>query len=105
MPSGKLGSAALSADTNTLLYTVPVGKIATVNIRTANRAATVAKIRVAIGTGGSPASEDYIEYEQELPANGVIEDTGLVCSAGEKIWAYSNTANVSVRVHGFEETL
>jgi len=103
MASGKLGSADLSATTSTLLYTVPALTVATVNVRFANRNAAAAKIRLAIGTGGAVATTDYLSYDQSIPANGIIEDTGLVCSPGDKVWVYSDTANVSVRIHGFEE--
>ncbi len=104
MASGKLGSADLPAGgSGTLLYTVPASTLSTVNVRTANRNATTAKVRLAIGVGASPATTDYLSYDQSLPANGIIEDTGIVCSAGEKVWVISDVANVSVRVHGFEE--
>ena len=105
MASGKLGTANLPAGgAGTLLYTVPASTVSTVNVRFANRNSAAAKIRLAIGVGASPAVTDYLSYDQSLPANGIIEDTGIVCSAGEKVWAISDTANVSVRVHGFEET-
>ena len=103
MTSGKLGSADLTATTDTLLYTVPDSSLATLNIRVANRNSTTVAIRVAIGTGEAPAVKDYIDYDFLVAANGVLEDSGIVCSAGEKVWAYSSMAGVSVRVHGFEE--
>lgn len=103
MASGKLGSANLAATTDTLLYTVPASTWATVNIRVANRNSRAAKIRVAIGSGASPALGDYMDYDIPVPENGILEDTGIVCSAGEKVWVRSDLDNVSVRVHGFEE--
>jgi hypothetical protein len=103
MASGKLGAADLAANTDTLLYTVPASTVATVNVRIANRNASAVKVRVAIGIGASPEVKDYMEYDISIPANGILEDTGIVCSAGEKVWVSSDTASVSVRVHGFEE--
>lgn len=105
MASGKLGTANLAAGADMLVYTVPASTIATVNIRVANRNASAVKIRVAIGTGASPAAGDYIDYDISVAANGILEDTGIVCGAGEKIWVRSDVANVSVRVHGFEEAV
>ena len=105
MASGKLGTANLAAGADTLVYTVPASTVATINIRVANRNAAAAKIRVAIGTGANPTAADYIDYDISVPANGILEDTGLVCSAGEKVWVTSNVANVSARVHGFEEVV
>jgi hypothetical protein len=104
MASGKLGAENLPAGgTGKLLYTVPASTVSTVNVRFANRGTAACKIRLAIGVGANPAVTDYLSYDQTLPANGIIEDTGIVCSAGENVWAISDTANVSVRVHGFEE--
>lgn len=102
MAQGKLGSADLSADVDTLIYTAPANKTATVNIRVANRGARPAAVRVALGSGSAPAAADYIDYDVVVPANGIMEDTGVVCSAGEKIWVRSDVESVSVRIHGFE---
>ena len=99
MASGKLGSADLAATTDTLLFTAGATP-QTFNVRFANRNTTAVKIRVAIGTGGAPAVADYVDYDVTIQPNGILEDTGLVCSSGEKVWARSDTANVSVRAHG-----
>jgi len=103
MASGKLGSADLASSTATLMYTVPAGKTATVSIRVANRNSTSVTVRTAVGSGASPANTDYLTYDASVPGNGILEDTGIVVSAGEKIWVYSSAASVSARVHGFEE--
>src|SRR5437868_14417813 len=98
MATGKLGSADLAAATDTLLFTA--GATQTFNVRFANRNASAVKVRVAIGTGASPAATDYVDYDVTVNANGILEDTGLVCSSGEKVWVRSDTANVSARAHG-----
>lgn len=101
MASGKLGTPAnLVAGIDTLIYTVPASKTATVNVRFTNRNATAVKVRLAIGTGVAPVAADYIDYDVTLIL--ILEDTGLMLSAGEQIWAWSDTANVSVRAHGME---
>ena len=105
MASGKLGSVNLVADTDTLVYTVPAGKVSTVNIRVCNRNASGIAISVAVGSGDSPATTDYIDYEASVPGYGILEETAVVCSAGEKVWIRSTLANVSVRIHGFEENV
>ena len=105
MASGKLGTANLAAGADTLVYTVPASTVATINIRVANRNAKAVKIRVAIGTDANPTAADYIDYDISLAANGILEDTGFVCSAGEKVWVTSDVSNVSARVHGFEEVV
>lgn len=103
MASGLLGKANLTAGANNLLYTVPAGKVATINVRVANRAATAVAISVAIGTGGAPTDQDWITYSVNLPTQAILEDTGIVCSEGEKVWVKTDVAGVSARIHGFEE--
>lgn len=99
--TGKLGSANLAAATNASVYICPALTAATLNIRLCNRNATPAKVRVSIGAA-APAAADYIEYDISIPGNGILEDSALVVSPGEVVVAYSDLANVSVRVHGFE---
>ena len=103
--SGKLGSAALVADTTTTVYTVPASTMATLNIALVNRGADLAKVRVAITDAANPGDADWIEYDAEIPAaGGVLERTALVAGAGEKIIIHSDVGSVSARVHGFEES-
>jgi hypothetical protein len=102
MASGKLGSAALAASTDTTIYTVPASKVATVNVSMVNRGATAVRVRIAIGSN-PPANADYIEYDAEIPANGILERSGLVMSASELLIARASTANVTIRAYGFEE--
>lgn len=102
MASGLLGKANLTAGVDTLLFTATVGKVTTCNVRFCNTNSTQARIRLAIGTGGAPAAGDYMEYDEVCNANGIIEDTGIVLTASEKVWARSDTANVNVRAYGIE---
>ena len=102
MASGKLGSAALTANTNTTMYTCPNDKTATVNVNMVNRGSTSALVRLSIGAA-TPNNADYIEYDAEIPPNGVLERSGLVMSAAEVLVARASTADVSVRAFGFEE--
>lgn len=106
MSSGRLGAVDLTATTNTGIYTVPVSTVATVSINLVNRNATAAIIRLMHldGAIGTLAVEDYIEYDIAIPANGILERTGIVMGATHTIGAYSDTANVSVQVYGWEET-
>jgi hypothetical protein len=106
MAAGKLGAAALTtANVDTAIYTVPASTVATVSISACNKGAAAAKVRIAVGVGsaGAPTAADFLEYDTSVPANGVLERSGVVCSAGEKVFVRASTADVSVRVHGFEE--
>ena len=105
--SGRLGAADLAATTNTLIYTVTSSTVATVSISVCNRNVTGIVIRLAHLNGaiGTLANEDYIEYGHTICKNGVLERTGIVMAAGSTIVAYSDTANVSVQVYGWEESV
>ena len=98
MATGKLGSADLTAATDTLLFTASAAQ--TVNVRIANRNAFAIQVRVSFGTGASPAAADYVSYDSPIPANGIYEDTGFAISSGEKCWVRSSAANVTARAHG-----
>lgn len=104
MADGKLGSADLAATTNTVVYTPPSGKFACVSVNICNRNSTNAKVRLALSSSGTstPAASEWIEYDR-LVANGLpVERTGLILNYGDRLIVYSDSANVSVMVDGFE---
>ncbi len=103
MASGTLGQADLSATTNTTVYTVPAGKVASFNVNVLNRTASNVTVRMAISATNSPTNSEFLEYEATVPANGVMERTGLVASAGKNLVIYASSTGVSVNVFGFEE--
>lgn len=103
MASGTLGQADLAATTNTAVYTVPAGKVASFNVNVLNRTASNVTVRMAISATNSPANSEFLEYEATVPANGVMERTGLVASAGKNLVIYASSTGVSVNVFGFEE--
>jgi len=95
--------ADLPHNQNILLYSVPNGKSATVNINLCNRNDTACKVGILIVIG-QHTEADFIECGTEIPPRGVLERSGLVMKAGENIFAVCNTGTgVSARVHGFEE--
>jgi hypothetical protein len=105
MATGRLGAKDLSATTNTEVYTVPDETVANrVIVSVCNRNASTINIRLAIidGAIGDIANEDYIEYDTEILANGVLERGEIILQANQTIGAYSDTANVSVVVYGHE---
>lgn len=103
MASGTLGQASLAATTNTTVYTVPAGKVATFNVSVVNRGATQTTIRLAIAATGTPSDAEWLEYDAPIISSGVVERTGLVASAGKNIVAYAGNGNLSVNVYGYEE--
>lgn len=103
MATGTLGQAALSATTNTTVYTVPAGTTATFSVGLLNKGGAALNARLAISASGTPTTAEYIEYDVSIPQNGVLERTGLVASAGQQIVAYASTADLVVNVYGYED--
>lgn len=102
MATGRLGVTDLSAGTNATAYTVPAGNYTICNVSFTNRNASSVNIRLAMASTGSPAGQEWIEYDTVVVGSGVFERTGLVMQAGLNIVAYSSAANVGVTVYGIE---
>lgn len=103
MASGLLGSADLSAATNTTLYTVPATKTASFSVNFCNRNDTAVTIRLAIGTSATPANADWVLYDVIVQGDGALERAGLVLDAGKLVVVYASAANVSVQAYGYED--
>jgi len=106
--SGRLGTASLSQGAVANVYTVPAGKLASVNINVCNRDSSPGKIRLAISdTAGVQGNDEYLEYDYSIPASSAIERTGLVLDAGKVVTAYCPYASpqLSVVVTGIEEDM
>lgn len=102
MATGLLGQAALAAATYTTVYTVPAGQFTVLGVSVCNRGTTVASVRVALATGGTPTNAEFIEFEAEIGARGVLERTGIMMNANKQLVVYANNANVSVSAFGIE---
>lgn len=103
MASGILGQAALSATTNTTIYSVPASTYSVVTVNIVNRGTSSAAIRLALSSSANPSANEYIEYDTVLPAKNVLERTGIVVEAGRQVIVYSDTANVSASAYGIEQ--
>lgn len=104
MASGRLGTARLAANTDTVIYTVPADTVATVNIGVLNQGASEALVRISLSTTGVPVAGDDIEASAVPPGGGVLERFGVMAGAGERVVARSDQP-VDVRVHGIEEAI
>lgn len=102
MATGLLGQAALAATTNTTVYTVPATTFTVFTVNVLNRGTTAVAIRIALAAAATPTTAEYIEYDVQVGANGVLERTGLMMDAGKRLVVYASNANVSVNAFGIE---
>lgn len=104
MANGRIASSAPSANTNTSIYTCGVATGVTVVLMMVNRGTTDAVCRVAICVGtGTPGNTDWIEYNFVVPANGgTFERSGIVLSNTEQVVVWTDSANTSWRLTGFD---
>jgi hypothetical protein len=102
MATGRLGASDVSATTLTTVYTCPADTYAVVAVNICNRGSSSAAIRVAVADADTPNAGEYIEYDVDVFAKNVLERTGLVLSAGQRVVVYSSAANISAVVVGIE---
>ena len=104
MATGRLNGVDLTTTNATSVYTCPVTTFSVVSVSICNRSALAVTVRLALTTTGStPATTDYLEYDSSLSANGVLERTGTVMTAGNQLVVTAGTGNVlSVVVVGIE---
>jgi hypothetical protein len=102
MASGLLGTADLSASTNTSVYTVPSATTSSFSVNFTNRNNVPVLVRLGVCATSTPSNAEYIIYDFTIAAGTSLERTGLVAGAAKIVVAYSNTASVSVQVYGYE---
>lgn len=97
---------AFAAPGNTdavLVYTVPDSQKAAVTVNVAATANNTAKIAIT-PPGTVPGVAHWLETGQMLGPGQVLERTGLVLTAGCRVYVQTNTANsIAVQVLGIEE--
>ena len=102
MASGILGEADLLANASSKLYTVPAGIVTTATVSFCNRGTSEAKVRLFVPMVAG-ATTSYLEYDATVPANGVLERTGIVLGVGRNLTVQSDKASVTAIAYGFEE--
>lgn len=104
MATGILGVAALAATTNTAVYTVPVGKIATATLNICNLGDSISTLRIALADSTTPEQNTFIEYDVTLEPRAVYERTGIVLNENKIIVVKSSNTSVTAVTYGFEES-
>ena len=99
-----LASAKPAAGQTAAIYTVPTSRRATINLNCCNTGAGPARVRLAVSAEETaPLDTQWIEWDVELDASAVLERTGIVLAAGQKLFARSDTGLVTVNVWGIED--
>lgn len=102
MATGRLGAADLAATTNTTIYTCPATTFTVASVSICNRSSGTITARLALAGSGTPTTSEYLEYDVQILANGVLERTGIVLDAGKNIVAYASGVGVTVVAMGIE---
>jgi hypothetical protein len=105
MPTGRLGTANITTTADTTIYTVPLATFAVVSLNIVNRSTTTAaSIRIALSSTTTPSLDEYLEFDSELVARGVLERTGIVMDSGKLLVVSTPTASptLSVVAYGIE---
>lgn len=102
MATGRLGANDLASATNTTIYTCPADTFTVASVSIVNRGTNPATIRMAVAASDTPTNAEYIEFDTELLPKNVLERTGIMLGATQKIVVRSSLAAVSVVAFGIE---
>jgi len=105
MATGRLGTAdftVIGAGVNHPVYTVPTSTFSVFTLNIVNRNATAVTVQVALASSGTPIGSEYIEFDTSIPANAVLERSGLVLDTGKIVVVRSSAVGVSAVVYGIE---
>lgn len=113
MASGFLGKSVPTANTWTLLYTVPSTKVASISINAVytGTAPSGTYVDIAASTSSTAAgagitASEYIAWNLNLDTLGSsLEKSGLVIDATNApyLWVRSSQGSTSFQVYGYEE--
>lgn len=98
----RLGAADLAATTNTTLYTAPASTQAVATVSLCNRNSSAQTVRLALASADTPTAAEWLEYDYSVPANGVLERTGIAIDAGKKLVVYAGGTGISAVAYGME---
>jgi len=102
MPTGRLGTQDLTTTDNTTVYTVPTNTFSVVTLSICNRGNSAVALRVAVAAADTPTNAEWIEFDVEIMAKGVLERTGIVMDAGKLLVVRASQPNCSAVAYGIE---
>lgn len=99
--NGLLGSYSLTGGITQSICVGDTTEGSTVTLNICNRNNKSITIRVSISdTLNSPTTSEYIEYDVEIAAKGVLERTGIILGVGQYLTVYSSDNNVTASCWG-----
>lgn len=108
MPAqGKLASADLAAATEAILYQVPAGEKAVVNLKLHNRGGTTRTVSAWVADSGVAVGQaaDALFFEVSLGSKGVIDETGVILGDQQKIIVEADGVEVTAMALGYAEAV
>lgn len=101
----KLGQGAITTGAGTLIYTVPTGmrtEVLDINIANTTTGALTCALHL-VPTGGSAATTNMLFPTVSIPANTLIQWTGVqVLNAGDFVQGIGSAAGITVTISGSE---
>ena len=73
-----------------------------VTVSLCNRSTGTRSVRIAVVSVITPTNAEYIEYDADILANGVLERTGIVMDASKILVVRADSTDVTVLAYGIE---
>ena len=91
-----------SAATWTTVVAPPASGIKVTTVTLCNRTGGNLTVRLALAANNSVTDADVIEYGVTIPANGVLERTGIVLDTSNGLQVYSSGAGLTAVAYGID---
>tara|TARA_B100001250_G_scaffold413677_1_gene448599 strand:+ start:615 stop:932 length:318 start_codon:yes stop_codon:yes gene_type:complete len=104
MASGVYGKVDVSSATTwTEVVAAPASGIKVVTLSVANRTGAAVTVSVALRDAAANVTDaDHLESGVSLPANGVLERTGIVLDSSNGLHVYAGAVGLSAVAYGMD---
>ena len=103
MASGVYGKADLADTTWTEIAAAPTSGVKVTSVSICNRTAAEVTVRLAVSADTANINDsDYLEYDVTIPANGILERSGIVLSPTNGLMVYASATGVSAVAYGID---